>query len=341
MSKSITEKPHTIRSTFDSPANWSRIKSTVKTFVKEVKKFKEGFIVKDRSGEKTLFGLNKTSDTTEYTENDDSNNREDLVFIDFDSMSFTFFNKTIDNVDTELRKRKINYIIEQLTQFNVLQEQHFLLISMDAPKSLAFSFERFHQDSLPIFFLETSNKDFFTRLFNSSEVGFNSKITDYTIIQYLNNSVSTTIGIDMEVRFRANNGTVLCIKNDSTKHSAPYIITKNERMRKFGNSFQETLIKEEIEKNNQKFVYRNLYRTQVKQLSEEKVHYIKQYISRNPDKIETIVLSEEELLQMEKPRLKEKTFNEYFSSKSNRFAFEYGGTKRNRKIDRKTKKNKK
>jgi len=313
---------------------WNRIKSTVKKFVKRVNEFREGFIVKDNSNTKTLFGLNKTDDNTVYLENDGVNNREDLVFIDFDSMSFTFFKKTIDNANTELRMHKINYIIEQLTRFNILSDQHYLLITMDAPNSSAYRFERFHVDKLPVNYLDSPNKKFFSMMFDSELNGINSRITNYTIIHYLNNSVSTTIGTDMEVRFRAKKGTVLCIKNDSNKHSAPYIITKNEHLRRFGNSFQASL----IEKSDKNYETRNLYRTQVKQLSDQKVFDIQKYISENSDKIETITLSEEELLQMEKPKLREISFNDYFHSNSSRFAFEYGGSKKNKKRNRKTKK---
>jgi hypothetical protein len=266
-----------------------------------------------------------------------------MVFVDLINNKFTFFQtKQFWEKPTvymsEDKLEKIKYIFEQLSKFNILPDAKHLLITLDAPNSISLASSRYHQDVLPITYLTSDNNKFINGLITKEER------SDYTIIQYLSKSISTTIGItrnitpaDREtylkrpiehtVRFRAINGTVLCIKNQLTLHSAPFIIQEIKDGNSFGNEFLTKKLAERRDKMDQ----RSLYRTQVKQLTDTQIASVKEYITKHPDAVFTLSLTDKHIASLRKPKLKEESLETYLTHRG----FEVGGgsnkTRKNRK----------
>ena len=324
----------------------SRVRKNLRNFSEKVLAFNKGLIVTDRNND-TFFGITITKDRSTYETMDlpyeHRNSREDMVFVDLINNKFTFFQtKQFWEKPTvymsEDKLEKIKYIFEQLSKFNILPDAKHLLITLDAPNSISLASSRYHQDVLPITYLTLDINKFINGLITKEER------SDYTIIQYLSKSISTTIGItrnitpaDREtylkrpiehtVRFRAINGTVLCIKNQLTLHSAPFIIQEI----KDGNSFGNEFLTKKLAERRDKMDPRPLYRTQVKQLTDTQTAYLNEYITTHPDAVFTLSLTDKHIESLRKPKLKEESLETYLTHRG----FEVGGgskkTRKNRK----------
>jgi hypothetical protein len=251
----------------------------------------------------------------------------------------------IDSVnDIHVKQYKIIKAIEKIKKFD-LPNQFGYAIFLDNPNKMPFqiNLETFHTDKPPMTFLSNYTQEFLKNLKISHEStdndqSYKTKNSKYTLIEYTNNCVSTTVKNRYNeadyIRFWACPGTVICIENTTQKHSTPFVIEQNSIIdRTIGN---ELIIEQKDE-------IRELYRTQILPVTEEIFNSLIRYQIEHPDLAKNIYdvvelsASDLEYVNSIKPFETKFDLRDYVNNPENRI---YEAGKKMRK-SRKTRKNKK
>jgi hypothetical protein len=243
-------------------------------------------------------------------------------------------------------------VLLQLKSFGIMPVGPFL-VSMDTPiipqsNPELISRPIWHRDDLTTIFMPDAFdlllRD--TGVFNFHAHQSGARVSDYTMIGYTSECVSTAIQLRGEhkcnhIRYRSHPGTVVCIDNVNLQHSSPSVIpTENfdDVDRRTGN---DMLLRGIQEPNKTLFNWffpcqgttRNLYRTQIRSISPEAVLDIMKQIGSIGIEIMSISF-DEDFNQLSVKPFQRFTISEYLKSKRAKFS-ELGGSIK-RKITRKS-----
>jgi len=177
------------------------------------------------------------------------------------------------NETDEIKKYKIFKAIEKIIKFNILPGIFGYALFLDTPNktSSQTNTSYFHQDSPATTVLSQKSKELLMHMqLTHIKTGinertgnplFNPRNSDYTLIEYRNNCVSTAVRNRLipgdYLRFWACPGTVLCIENTTQEHSTPFVINDNSMVNR---TLGDQIITEQQANNSE---IRELYRTQI------------------------------------------------------------------------------
>jgi hypothetical protein len=256
------------------------------------------------------------------------------------------------NPKQSLDEYNVAKTIEKIIKFKLVRPNQtgYFFVSIDAPNSVV-GLPRWHQDSTNISII--SDKEVgdppqrWRKLLN--ELGITHKIipgklnepirSDFVLIEYLNDGVSTAVEIKGNVntgnpndiaRFNTIPGSVILIENPGRKHTAPYMCKSNSTDpnsvdRTEGDKSLQIIMDEKSE--------RTLYRTQLTKINDEQFTAISNLISASNPPVEVNVNVKNII------PFNEISMTEYCTCKRSNYA-EYGGKRNKRKVNKTRRKNK-
>jgi hypothetical protein len=236
--------------------------------------------------------------------------------------------------------------IEKIIKFKLIQpnEVSCFFVSIDAPKSPIGS-ERWHQDSTNVAIVSDKIVGNPPQRWRKwvNELGITHKNSqpinsDFVLIEYLNEGVSTTVEIKGNVntsnpnniaRFNTIPGSVILIENPGRKHTAPYIcksnsVDPNSVDRSEGNKSLQIIMDDKLE--------RTLYRTQLTKINENQLTNVSNLIPDAP--AVNINVNVKDIIPFNEIQM-----TEYCTCKRSDYA-EYGGKRNKRKSNKTRRKNK-
>lgn len=242
------------------------------------------------------------------------------------------------NPNQSLDEYNVAKTIEKIIKFKLIQpnQTSYFFVSIDAPNSPIGS-ERWHQDSTNISIISDKNvgntqqtwrdllnKEGITHKMNEPSKPIRS---DFVLIEYLNEGVSTTVEItgnvntrnpDNIARFNTIPGSVILIENPGRQHTPPYICKSNPANpnsvdRTAGDKSLQIIMDEKSE--------RTLYRTQLTIINDTQFNNVSKMIPDIPQI--NINVNVKDIIPFD-----EISMTDYCSCKREDFA-EYGG-KRNK-----------
>ena len=231
--------------------------------------------------------------------------------------------------------------IEKIIKFKLIQpnEVSYFFVSIDAPKP-RIGFEGWHQDNLNIMVVgeemvgnpQQKMKIWLNQLgiTHKNSLPINS---DFVLIEYLNDGVSTTVQINGNVntstpdniaRFNTIPGSVILIENPGRKHTGPYVCKSNSVDRDEGNKSLQIIMDEKLE--------RTLYRTQLTKITDDQLTKVSNLIPDVP--VVNINVNVKDIIPFNEIQM-----TEYCTCKRSDYA-EYGGKRNKRKVNKTRRKNK-
>ncbi len=181
-------------------------------------------------------------------------------------------------------------------------------------------------------FQQHRGKTYHTDSISSKHLPFNTKKlindkyvkSDYTLIEYTNDCISTTIRIPEQpsgiIRFLACPGTVMCIENQNQKHTGPY--HSGESRRSMGDEILNTQVRANVT--------RQIYRMTVTFISDADFERITQIQSQST----IITIPDEILKEFVKPSFHVVSLDKYLRSYK---YLEHGGKHKNKSKRRQNK----
>lgn len=232
--------------------------------------------------------------------------------------------------------------IEKIIKFKLIQpnEESCFFVSIDAPKS-RIGAEGWHQDNSNIIVIGNkivgNPQQEMRHWLNQLGITHDEKRypihSDYVLIEYLNDGVSTAVQINGNVntsnpdniaRFNTIPGSVILIENPGRKHTAPFVCKSNSVDRSEGNKSLQIIMEEKLE--------RTLYRTQLTKISDDQLTKVSNLVPDAP--AVNINVNVKDIIPFNEIQM-----TEYCTCKRADYA-EYGGKRNKRKANKTRRKNK-